>query len=258
MKKHLLSTGIALLFIGASFAQESESKKTTEVDASNPTNLYTQVNTQFEYTSRKDGTSLFGFRGNVQYTLNADNLVLAEIPFLFNDATNTFGVSDIRLRYFNIAKRVATPEKFSVIAPFVDLTLPTGSFENGLGTSSFVLSAGSVFGFAISKKVLLFPGLSVVHITKPSTDLIPEEQKFSSTGLLGQANASISFSKDWFLFLNPILSVLNTDGDWHSVWSGEFNLNYMVIPNKLKANIGYFPNFTNDIHTIRFGTTFFL
>ena len=164
----------------------------------------------------------------------------------------------MRLRYFTIVKREMTAEKFNVIAPFLDITLPTGNFEDGLGTSSFVLSAGSVYGFALSKKVLMFPGLSLVHVTKPSTDVIPDEFKFSSTGFLAQANVSISFNQSWFLFVNPILTYLNTDGEWNDTWSGEFNLNHMIIPNKLKANIGYFPNFTNEATTIRIGTTFFL
>lgn len=227
------------------------------MDASNPTNLYTQVNTQLEYTNRKDGTNLYGFRGNVQYTFNPNNLVLAEIPVLYNDVTDAFGLSDVRVRYFSVVKRVMTKEKFHVIAPFVDITLPTGSFEDGLGSSSFVLSAGSVYGFALSPKVLLFPGASVVHITKQSTDLLPDEAKFSSTGFTLQANVSISFNSRWFLFVNPIYTNLNTNGNWGENLSGEFNLNKMILPNKLKANIGYFPNFTNEIHTVRFGTTIY-
>jgi hypothetical protein len=151
-----------------------------------------------------------------------------------------------------------TAEKFHVIAPFVDITLPTGSFEDGLGSSSFVLAAGAVYGFAASKKIMLFPGLSVVHVTKPGTDLIPDASKFSSTGFSAQANVSISFNKSWFLSVNPIMTMLNTDGEWNEDWSGEFNLNHMIIPNKLKANIGYFPNFTSETNTVRMGATFFL
>ncbi|MGB3608259.1 hypothetical protein, partial [Psychroserpens sp.] len=240
------------------FAQNDDIDTQQDVDASNPTNLYTQVNTQFEYTSLKDGTNLYGFRGNIQYTFNPNNLVLAEIPVLQNAATNAFGLGDVRIRYFTVVQREMTAEKFNVIAPFLDITLPTGNFEDGLGTSSFVLSAGSVYGFALSKKILMFPGLSVLHITKPSTDLIPDAFKFSSTGFVTQANISVSFNQNWFLFVNPIFTYLNTDGEWNDNWSGEFNLNHMIIPNKLKANIGYFPNFTNEASTIRFGTTFFL
>jgi hypothetical protein len=239
-------------------AIKAQKNKAKDVDASNPTNLYTQVNTLFEYTSLKDGTNLYGFRGNIQYTFNPNNLVLAEIPILYNDITDAFGLSDIRIRYFSVIKRTMTKDKFSVIAPFLDVTLPTGNFSDGLGSSSYVLSAGSVFGFAASKKVLLFPGLSVLHITTPQTNLIPDASKFSSTGFLAQANISISFNQNWFLFVNPIITLLNTDGNWNESWSGEFNLNHMIIPNKLKMNVGYFPNFTSEANTIRFGATFFL
>ncbi|APY08790.1 hypothetical protein BWZ20_10975 [Winogradskyella sp. J14-2] len=258
MKHFYLSLSLIFLSVLAIKAQDDQANQSQQVDASNPTNFYTQVNTLFEYTTREDGTNLYGFRGNVIYTFNPDNLVLAEVPILYNDATNKFGLSDIRLRYFTVVKRVMTKEKFSVIAPFVDVTLPTGSFENGLGTSSLVASVGAIYGFAISKKVLMFPGLSAVHVTKPGTDLIPDELKASSTGFGAQANMSIRFNDRWFLFVNPILTMLNTDGDWNEQWTGEFNLNHMIIPNKLKANIGYYPNLTAEIHTLRIGATFFL
>ena len=255
MKHFTLILLILILSINKVNAQDEEIQ---EVDASNPTNLYTQVNTAFEYTSLKDGTNLYGMRANVQYSFDPNNLVLAEIPLLYNDATSSFGLSDVRVRYFTIVKRVMTAEKFHVIAPFVDITLPTGSFENGLGSSSFVLAAGAVYGFAASKKIMLFPGLSVVHVTKPGTDLIPDASKFSSTGFSAQANVSISFNKSWFLFVNPVMTMLNTDGEWNEDWSGEFNLNHMIIQNKLKANIGYSPNFTTEANTVRLGATFFL
>ncbi len=258
MKQFTVILLLVIFSITTVNSQERATTKSQEVDASNPTNLYTQVNILGEYTSLKDGTNLYGMRANVQYSFDPNNLVLVEIPLLYNDATSSFGLSDIRVRYFAIAKRVMTAEKFHVIAPFIDLTLPTGSFENGLGSSSFVLSAGAVYGFAISKKIMLFPGLSAVHVTKPSTDLIPDEFKFSGTGFLTQVNMSISFNKSWFLFVNPIVTMLNTNGEWDEAWSGEFNLNHMIIQNKLKANIGYYPNFTNEVNTIRLGATFFL
>lgn len=155
IRKLLSCLVIAVAF--QSLAQDDVQKKRA-VDASNPTNLYTQINTLFEYTHLDDGNSLYGMRANVQYTFNPDNLILAEVPLLYNEGRGSFGLSDVRLRYFSVVKRTMTAEKFEVIAPFMDVTLPTGSFEDGLGTSSFVLSAGSVYGFALSKKVLMFPG----------------------------------------------------------------------------------------------------
>lgn len=240
------------------FAQENQdsSSPDLEIDPSKPTNLYTQINTAFEYQNTKN-QNLFGLRTNIQYAFNADNLVLAEVPFLYNDRTNSFGLADLRVRYFSAIKRNIT-EKFIAIVPFADISLPTGDFERGLGTSSWSLAGGVVFGFLVNEKLSLFPGLSYVHLTKPSTSLIDEASKFSSNGVGIQFNASYAFDKTLFLFINPTPSFLNTNGGWKTIWSGELNLNKILIPNKFKMNVGWLPNFTNDLYVYRLGATFFL
>jgi hypothetical protein len=87
-----------------------------------------------------------------------------------------------------------------------------------------------------------------VHVTEPN-DYPGEAQN----GVNFQTNMSVSFSERAFLFVNPIVTVLS-----NTIWSGEFNFNYMITPNKLKVNAGYYPNFTNDINTFRLGGTIFL
>jgi hypothetical protein len=233
-----------IVFVGIcykSIAQE------TEVDASKPTNLYTQFNAQFEYQSHKNSGDLFGTRLNLQYAFNPDNLLFVELPLLYNSATDKFGLSDTRLRYFYVPKRNLT-ERILAIAPFADITVPTGKFENGLGSSFWSLSAGMVVGVVITPKVALFPGLGYVHLTSPKA-----YEGGSKNGINIQTNLSVSFNKRMFVFINPILTLFD-----EALWSGEFNFNYMAKPNKLKFNIGYFPVFTNDIHSIRAGVTFFL
>ncbi len=254
MKKIIITLSITVLGFSL-FAQQGNVIE-QEVDASKPTNLYTQVNTNFE-SSFSDAQNLYGVRMNVAYAINPDNLVLAEVPFLYNDASKKFGISDSRLRYFAILKRNIT-EKFIAIAPFTDITIPTGSFEDGLGASSWSVAVGSVFGFVASPKLALFPGVSYVHITKPATDLIPDNSKFTGNGISFQFNASYSFSKKTFLFVNPTPLFLNTNSNWKTIWSGELNLNHVFIPNKFKANVTWVPNFTNEINVVRLGATFFL
>jgi len=254
MKKLLITLTIIVLSFDL-FAQQGNVIE-QEVDPSKPTNLYTQVNTNLE-SSFSDSQNLFGLRMNVSYAINPDNLVLAEVPFLYNDASKNFGISDSRVRYFAILKRNIT-KKFIAIAPFTDITIPTGSYENGLGSSTWSVAVGSVFGFVASPKLALFPGISYVSTTKPSTDLIPENSKFAGNGISFQFNASYSFSKNTFLFINPTPLLLNSNSEWKMIWSGEFNLNHIFIPNKLKANITWVPNFTNEINVLRLGTTFFL
>ncbi len=237
---------LILLFIGhlQMNAQENEQGN---VDASKPTNLYTQLNGAFEYQSNKNSPDLYGTRFNVQYAFDPDNLLLVEIPLLYNDGTEKFGLSDTRVRYFHALKRNIS-KRLIAIAPYADITIPTGSFKNGLGTNVWSLSAGMVAGYVVSPKIAMFPGVGFVHITKPN-DYIGKSQ----SGVNFQTNMSVSFSQRAFLFINPIVTVLSD-----TFWSGEFNFNYMVTPNKFKVNVGYLPNFTNDINIIRVGATLFL
>jgi len=237
-------------------AQDSSSTTKKDIDPSKPTNLYTQVNLNLEYQNGKK-QNLFGARVNVQYALNPDNLFLVEIPLLYNDATSRFGVGDMRIRYFNAIKRNIT-KSFIAIAPFADISVPTGSYKNGLGTSSWSLGAGVVFGFILSKKLSLFPGINYVHQTKPNSELIPEESKFTSNGVGFQFNASYVINKQTFLFINPIPVFINTNGSWNSSWTAECSFNRIIVPNKFKMNVGWYPNFTANTNTFRLGGTFFL
>ena len=225
-------------------AQKTED---TSVDASKPTNLYTQINGAFESQSLKNGTHLFGTRINIQYAFNPDNLLLIEVPLLYNDNSKSFGISDTRVRYFHVVKRNIT-SRFIAIAPFADVTIPSGSFNNGLGSNIWSITAGLVAGYVVSPKISMFPGIGYVHITDPNKYVGSSQNGFNV-----QTNMSISFTKRAFLFVNPILTLLSK-----TIWTGELNFNYMITPDKLKINFGYFPNFTNDINTFRIGTTLFL
>ena len=217
-----------------------------EIDASKPTNLYTQVNVLPEYQNIKNGSDLYGSRFNIQYAANADNLFIIEVPFLHNTATNKTGLSDLRIRYFSAVKRNITP-RLIAFAPFLDITAPTGSVKNGLGSGSWTLSAGAVVGYIVSSKFAVFPGLGYVYLTKTK-----------SSGIGVQLNGSYSFSKRTFMFINPTPSFINANGKWNSIWSGDFSLNRIVVPNKLKLNVSFNPDFTNKIYVYRAGATFYL
>ncbi len=254
----IISVWIILLIVLLNCLQAQDTSKAAarDIDPSKPTNLYTQVNANLEYQAGKN-QNLFGVRINLQYAFNPDNLLLIELPFLYNDRTSKFGVGDMRFRYYNAIKRNISPS-FIAIAAFTDVTVPIGSYEDGIGSSVWSVAGGAVFGFIATKKLSLFPGISYVHIGKPLTDKIPDDIKFASNGIGLQFNASYSFNKSTFLFFNPTPSFLNSNGKWRSIWSGELNLNKIIIPNKFKLNIFWGPNFTTHVHVFRAGTTFFL
>ncbi len=244
---------VCILNVTFLLAQDTEKQA---IDPSNPTNLYTQVNSNLEYQKGKI-QDLYGLLMNIQYAFNPDNLMLLELPVLHNGHTGGTGVGDLRLRYFTVVKRNMKKRLFA-LAPFTDISVPIGSYKKGIGTSSWSIAVGMVAGYLVSSRFSLFPGVSVVHITKPGTELIPDESKFSSTGIGLQFNGSLKFSKQTYCFINPTPSFLSTNGNWKTYWSGEFSLNHIVKPNKLKMNIGWNPNFTADIHVFRLGATLYL
>ena len=237
MKKILYTCTCAFFFIHASLAQETE----PDIDPSKPTNLYTQFNTLAEIDSY-NGYTTYGTRLNFQYAFNPDHLLLAELPLLFNDATNKFGLSDVRFRYFNVIKRNIN-KTIIAIAPFADITVPSGSAANGLGGNTWSIAAGAVVGVLLNKHISLFTGINYVYLTR-----------LKESGIGFQTNMSIMFNQNSFLFLNPIVSTFSFD----TIWQAEINYNYIITPNKLKVNTAWNPNFTNRINTFRIGATFFL
>ncbi|WP_322545202.1 hypothetical protein [Elizabethkingia miricola] len=218
------------------FSQENKEN----IDPSKPTNLYTQVNAQAELNSYK-GYSTYGTRFNFQYAVNKDNLLLVEVPFLFNNATKKIGLSDTRVRYFNVQR--LSGKTLIALAPFADIYIPTGKSAHGLGGGTWSLSAGLIAGLVFSENISMFPGLSYVYLTGPK-----------QSGLQIQSNVSLKFSDRTFAFVNPSVMLIHSD----AIWQAELDVNHIITPNKFKINAGWLPNFTNKVNTFRVGVTFYL
>ena len=193
----------SFLIILTSFTIAQEKK----IDASKPTNLYTQLYNSLEWQRTGDGTNLYGYRGNISYaTKDQSNLVFAEIPILYNDKTTKFGLSDIRLRYFHLFEKDYTKKFDGVWGASVDIFAPTGSFEDGLGTSAWVVAPGILTGLIFSKKIQSFPIVSYQYTSKPTTDIIPDSAKSDGHGLTFQAITVFNLDT-WFLWVTPIFVV---------------------------------------------------
>src|SRR6056297_1420867 len=236
-----LKIRILIICLMASTFIFSQQDENLEIDPSKPTNLYTQINTLGEYNSY-DGFATYGTRLNFQYAINPDNLLLVEVPLLYNDATNKFGLSDVRVRYFNAIKRNISKTVIA-IAPFADISIPTGSAQDGLGADTWSLAAGAVVGLVLNEKISLFPGANYVYLTA-----------IEESGFGFQTNMSIRFNQKSFLFVNPIVTLFSFD----TIWQAEVNYNQFIVPNKFKVNAAWNPNFTNNLDTFRVGATFFL
>lgn len=235
--------------------QTSNNSDSVRVDASKPTNLYTLINPNPEYIQRESG-STYGIRFIIQYALDSDNLFLAEVPFLAAPDQKSVGLGDLRLRYFSVVKRDLS-SKVIALAPFADIRFPTGSFDKGLGTTSWSLAGGCIIGYTVSSKLSMFPGLSYIHVTKPSSDLILDSTKKTGNGVGMQLNASYSFSESHFVYINPTPSFMDYGAGWRMYWAGEVDLFWMVRPNKLLLDAYMGLDLTNNVRTYRLGASFF-
>lgn len=250
--RHIASAFLLFCFVPF-FAQAQEVQDTTKkIDPSNAGNLYTQVNTSFELKRSQGDRYMYGLRMNGQYAFNPNNMILFEVPVMYNDHTEKFGISDFRIRYYRAVMRNMS-KTFTFLIPFADVSMPTGSFSKGLGTGRWSFGAGLILGVRISKSFSLFPGISYVYVTKDRVELPIDDH---SNGLSIQTNASLKFTKRLYAFINPIFTYTYSLSSWHPNWKAEVNLNYMIKPT-FKVNVGWSPDFTNTTHVFRAGTTFY-
>lgn len=238
-------------------AQDTNKKNVAEIDPAKPTNFYTQVNVAAEYSFGK-ADELVGIRISGQYTFNPNNLVLFELPLLYNTDKKAGGIGDIRLRYFGIIKKdySKTFPKIATLAPTVDVVLPTGSFKNGIGSSSLVIAPGLVWGYFFDAKTQVFPIISYQYIGKPGSDLVPEAFRYDKHGVTFQAIANYSFSKKTFIQITPIYAINDLDrgGDGFTT---EFKLSHLPT-SKSKIQLFVREEFTRNQTTINAGYTLYL
>jgi len=155
-----------LVFIGLIASLSAFGQQEKVIDASKPTNFYNSVNHAFEYTSRPDGGNLLGYRANLVLAPSEKNLILGEIPVLYNTETKNFGLGDIRARYFYLPYKNYS-KFFGAFGPSIDIIAPTGNLANGLGTGRWTVAPGIAMGLMFSEAIQVFPILSYQHMSKP-------------------------------------------------------------------------------------------
>lgn len=231
-------------------AQESQP------DASKPTNFYTTLYNHLEYDSRKSGGDVMGYRAEFLYAPSEAHLLLAELPVLFNNGTDKFGIGDFRARYFYLPYK-NYDNFFGAFGPSVDIFAPTGNFENGLGSSSWLVQPGITVGLMAADWIQLFPILSYQYTSKPTTDLIPEAIKMEQHGLSFQIIAPIIFSEKFFMQVTPIYTASNFTEQRADRYIQELIAQYALTEN-LQVSAFYRGVFKDDNHTFRLALVVFL
>lgn len=119
-------------------------------DRSKPTNLYTTLETNLEWQNLAGGNR-YGIRVMANAALNAANQVQVELPIGVSDYSGQdrgVGLGDVRVRYFVVPYRKPEARLFSVGAS-LDVTAPTGSVENGLGSGAWHFAPGVMAGLRL-------------------------------------------------------------------------------------------------------------
>lgn len=235
------------------FAQDKED--TNEIDASKPTNFYSLLDNTIELTSHSN-QNVFGYRGKFTLALSDANLILAELPILFNDRTSKFGLGDIRIRYFWLPYK--NYEKiFGAFGPSLDVIAPTGNFENGLGSGRWIISPGITVGLMVTDWIQFFPILSYQYVSNPTySNPLPSADK-ETHGLSFQILTPIVFSEKFFIQVTPIIKVNDFNDEKSTRYEQEFAASYSLSNTMLISGF-YNGKFEDKIHTISLGITIFL
>ena len=236
--------------------QADSAKQDQEIDASKPTNFYTQLINNFEYNSRKVGGNIFGYRAEFIIAPSEEHLILGELPLLYNDASEKFGLGDIRGRYFWLPYK--NYDKFlGAFGPSIDVFLPTGSFKDGLGSSSVVISPGVTAGLMIADWIQAFPIFSYQFTTKPTAEQIPVDMRQAQQGLTFQIITPIVFSEKFFVQVTPIYTASNITNEGQDRYIQEVFAQY-ALKKKLQMSLFYRGVFQDEDHTVRLGLVVFL
>lgn len=228
----------------------------TAIDASKPTNFYTQLYNHLEYDSRKSGGDVMGYRAEFMFAPSEAHLLLAELPILYHNGTEKFGIGDFRARYFYLPYK--NYDKFvGAFGPSVDVFAPTGNFEDGLGTSSWLVQPGVTVGLMAADWIQLFPILSYQYTSKPTTNSIPDMSKMENHGISFQIITPIIFSDKFFMQVTPIYTASNLQAERQDRYIQELIAQYAITP-KLQLSAFYRGVFKDENHTFRLALVTFL
>lgn len=252
MKKYIyLFFAISLLTSATVLAQEGEQ----EIDASKPTNFYSLLDNTLENTAHSTH-NVFDYRGKILFAPSEAHLILGEIPLMYNDQTSKFGLGDVRARYFFLPYK--NYDKFvGAFGPSIDIFMPTGNYENGLGNGRWVFSPGVTVGLMAADWIQFFPILSYQYSSKPVYDNPPVGADKAAHGLSFQVITPVVFSDKFYMQITPIFKMNNINDVRQDRYIQELLASY-ALNSKMQLSGYYNGNFEDKIHTVSFGLTVFL
>tara|TARA_R110000787_G_scaffold131994_3_gene244167 strand:+ start:1191 stop:1973 length:783 start_codon:yes stop_codon:yes gene_type:complete len=258
--KNLKNT-LLILILFSSFItiaqEEGETDANTdsgEMDTSKPTNFYSFIDNTLEY-SNQENQNVFGYRGKLTLALSEAHMLLAEVPILYNDRTEKFGIGDLRARYFWLPYK--NYEKvIGAFGPSVDVFFPTGDFENGLGSGRFIVSPGITVGIMAADWIQFFPIVSYQYASKPVYDNPPLAADRDTHGMSFQVLMPIIFSDKFFVQVTPIFKMNDFNNERQDRYEQELFASYSINP-KMQVTAFYNGKFEDKNHTLSAGLSIF-
>jgi len=255
--KHVFA--FMLLFLSLSImAQDEENSDSAgegeDMDTSKPTNFYSFIDNTLEVAIHSN-QNVMGYRGKLTLAISPENLVLVEVPLLYNDRTDKFGLGDLRVRYFWLPYK-NYENVFGAFGPSIDIFVPSGSFNNGLGSGRFIVSPGITVGLMVAEWIQFFPILSYQYASKPVYSNPTPATDMDSHGLSFQVLTPIIFSDVFFVQVTPIYKMNNFTDERADRFEQEVFLSYTLNP-KMQLTAFYNGKFEDKIHTISAGLSIF-
>jgi len=235
-------------------AQVESNKK----DNSKPTNVYSQIDNFIEFRTSPE-FNIIGYNPRISYAPHENHAFILEVPLLYNLKYEKFGLGDVRFRYFGVAYR-NYDNFFGSFGASLDVFAPTGKYENGLGSSSWRISPGLTFGFILNraKTISVFPVLSYIYTSEPSSDKVPQELKEIDHGASVQLISSFVLSDDFFILITPILDFKDLEDEREDEFILEVEPVLDIMNDKFQAGVFYRGAFNSQSHTISLYFTVFI
>jgi hypothetical protein len=221
-----------------------------QIDPSKPTNFYTRLSNNAEYSFLKSGKWLYGYRANFVWASGRQHHSMhLELPFLYATASKKFGLSDIRFRYYwipykNYAKK---PGAFGLV---LDTYVPTGKLEDGLGRGRWIVAPGLSTAFVFGK-FSTFPIISYLYSGKVVSSKISPAGKKSFDGYMIQSICVYKIDKKSYLDCTPIFMKNSYTNSGKDDFVIEGNYLYMVKQNKMQVGCFARRYFHGNVTTVR-------
>jgi len=222
------------------------------IDPSRPINFYNRLSNSAEYNYLNSNRRTYGYRANLVWAShNQHHSAQLEIPLLYATSSKTFGLSDLRFRYYwvpykNLARK---PGAFGFA---FDSYLPTGSYENGLGRGRWIATAGLSTAFAFGN-FSTYPIVSYLY----SSEVMSSKKSQGSEELNGyqvQLICVYKFNKKSYFDCTPTFMKNSYSNAGNNDLVLEGNYLYMIKPNKMQIG-GFFRRyFYGNATTVRAST----